>query len=248
MEKIKQKPHLFPTLSKSPKQIIQTPRNILQISSQNLIHHQLKNLYNDIIFVDTETDGLSTYKSNLFSICLTSIKATDHHTFPLTSKEHLFYIKPNNSYSVNTDNQAYKINQISQTTLNSKGISLSSIASLILDLLTSRIVVGFDINSFDIPIIRNNVKRINITLPPLMTIDLYQAHHKIAKHDLSSALKDLRCYLIAQDSLHSANGDADACIRLLTAFTKDLQLPLTKNSYLSHNNINNTHQIFQTNI
>jgi len=248
MDKIKQNPHLFPTLLKTPKQFLQPPRNILQISSHNLIHHQLKNLYNDIIFVDTETDGLSTYKSNLLSICLTSIKPTDHPSLPPTYTEHLFYIKPNNSYSVNTDSQAYKINQISQATLNLKGSSLPSIAPLILDLLTSRIVVGFNINSFDIPIIRNNLKRINITLPPLMTIDLYQAHHKIAKHDLSSALKDLRCYPIAQDSLHSANGDTDACIRLLAAFTEDLQLPLTKNSYLSQHNTNNKHQIFQTNI
>ena len=248
MNKMKQNPHLFSMILKTPQEPIHSPKNILQISSHYKIHHHLKHLQNDIIFIDTETDGLSTHKSNLLSICLTAINLNEN---PLTSPnptEHFFYIKPHSSYKIDTNGEAFKVNQISQNTLNQEGKYLASITPTILNLLHNKIVVGFNINSFDIPIIRNNLKRINVTLPPLMTIDLYQAHHKLVKHDLSTALKDLRCFPIPQNDKHTANGDTDACIRLLAAFTEELDLPLSKNTYISTQTSINKHAIFHTHV
>jgi uncharacterized protein YprB with RNaseH-like and TPR domain len=248
MNKMKQNPHLFSMIIKTPQHTIYSPKDILQISSHQQIFHQLKNLQNDIIFIDTETDGISTYSSNLLSICLTTITLNEN---PLTSPnptEYLFYIKPHNKYKVDTNGQAFKVNKISQKILDEKGKPLSSISPTIIHLLTNKIVVGFNINSFDIPIIRNNLKRININLPPLMTIDLYQAHHKLVKHDLNTALKDLHCFPIPQNKQHTANGDTDACIRLLAALTKELNLPLTKNTYISTQKSTNKHDIFHTHV
>jgi len=248
MNKIKQKPHLFPMIFKTPQQPIYSPKNILQISNHHQIYHQLKFLQNDIIFIDTETDGLSIHKSNLLSICLTTIKLNENPINSPNSTEHLFYIKPHNSYHINTNGEAFKINKISQTTIDKEGKTLTSLTPTILNLLNNKIIIGYNINSFDIPIIRNNLKRINITLPPLMTIDLYQAHHKLFKHDLNSALKNLRCFPIPKEHQHTANGDADACIRLLAAMTKELNLPLTKNTYISTQTPTNKHNIFHTHI
>jgi uncharacterized protein YprB with RNaseH-like and TPR domain len=248
MNKIKQNPHLFPMILKPLHPPIHSPKNILQISSHHQIYHHLKHLQKDIIFIDTETDGISIYKSNLLSICLTTINLNNN---PLTSPnptEHSYYIKPHNSYKIDTNNEAFKVNQISQKTIDQAGKPLLSIIPTILNLLQNKIVVGFNINSFDIPIIRNNFKRMNITLPPLMTIDLYQAHHKLIKHDLSTALKDLKCFPIPDTHRHTANGDTDACIRLLAAFTEELNLPLTKDTYLSTLQSTNKHAIFHTHI
>jgi len=183
MHKIKQNPQLFPMTIKQSQTLIQSPKNIIQISNHHQIYHQLKFLQNDIIFMDTETDGTSIHKNNILSICLTNINLNEN---PITSPnptETIFYIKPHNSYQIDTSSEAFRINQISQATINKEGKLLSLIAPTILSLLSNKIVVGYNINSFDIPIIRNNLKRINVNLPPLMTIDLYQAHHKLFKHD-----------------------------------------------------------------
>jgi uncharacterized protein YprB with RNaseH-like and TPR domain len=248
MNKIKLNPQPFMTALRSPKQVNNPSKSILQISNHHQIYQQLRNIQNDVVFIDTETDGISTHNSNLLSICLTTIDLKENPIASPNHTEHLFYIKPSNEYTINTNSDAFKINQISQSTLDTKGSELSQVAPIILKLLTTRIAVGFNINSFDIPIIRNNLKRINTTLPPLMTIDLYQAHYKLFKHDLNSALKHLKCYPIPKNDQHSANADTDACIRLLAAFTKELNLPSTKETYLTQCLTRNKHQIFQINI
>lgn len=248
MNKMKQNPHQFSMILKTPKEPIYSPKTILQISSHHQIYNNLKALQNDIIFIDTETDGISTYSSNILSICLTTITLNENPLASPNPTEYLFYIKPHKNYKVDTNGQAFKINKISQKTLDEKGKPLLPISPIILNLLKNKIVVGFNINSFDIPIIRNNFKRININLPPLMTIDLYQAHHKLVKHDLNTALKDLQCFPIPENNQHTANGDTDACIRLLAAFTKELNLPLTKNTYISTHTSTNKHDIFHTHI
>jgi uncharacterized protein YprB with RNaseH-like and TPR domain len=245
MKKIKQKPQLFIHDHQYHTPLI--PRNILQISSHYLIYNQLKDLQKDLVFIDTETDGILTHKSNILSLCMTTINLKESCIQSPNFTEHSYYIKPSTNYTVDTTGEAFKVNKISQTDLDTKGSPLPSISPQILQLLNNKIVVGFNINSFDIPIIRNNLKRFNIILPPLMTIDLYQAHHKLIRHDLNSALRDLKCYPIAHQSQHSANADTESCIRLLAAFTKKLNLPTTKQHYLSQYSTSDKHQIFQTN-
>jgi uncharacterized protein YprB with RNaseH-like and TPR domain len=56
--------------------------------------------------------------------------------------------------------------------LNNKRQDLKTIGHTIIKL-TNKIVVGLNINSFDIPMIRNNLKRHSLNLPHLQTIDLY---------------------------------------------------------------------------
>lgn len=243
MKKIKKQPHLFIHDRKTLP--IPNPRTILQISSHQFIFDQLKHLQNDIVFIDTETDGTSIHSSNILSICMTTINLNHNPIYSSNNTEHFYYIKPHNKYIVNTQSDAYKINKITQFDLDTYGIPLSSIYNLIHSLLTTNIVVGFNINSFDIPLIRKNLKTLNCHLPPIMTIDLYQAHHQLVKHDLESALKDTICYPIEHNLQHSAKADTDACIRLLAALTKKLNLPSTKHAYISQFIPNKRFQPFQ---
>lgn len=247
MSLLKTTPHLFKHTKWEPSTLNSSPKTLLQITSHDMIYNQLKDLQNNIIFIDTETDGLNTYKNNILSICLTTIKMEQNILHSSNPQEHHFYIKPNKDYKINPNCPASQVHKISQTTLNQKGHYLTEIGPTIIKLLANKIAVGFNINNFDIPMIRNNLQRHNINLPPIKTIDLYQAHHKLIKHDLQSALKDLLCYPIPNHLQHSANADTDACIRLLAALTDKLNLPTNLNSYLNtHTQNYNKHSIFNT--
>lgn len=241
MSLIKQKPHLFDhtlTLRKSKK-----PWSIMQIASHKTIYEHLKSLQHKLIFLDIETDGINIQQSNILSICLTSINLKSNPLLSDKHKEWMNYIKPHLNYNVNTDDEAFKVNKITQKTLDQSGISLLTISDKLIQLLTTNICVGFNINKFDIPIIRNNLKKHNKLLPKIQTIDLYQAHHQLKPHNLSTALKDLNCYPIPSQLLHSATGDTDACIRLLAALTLELKLPTTPDGYSNLNLYNQ--RIFQ---
>jgi uncharacterized protein YprB with RNaseH-like and TPR domain len=248
MSLLKTKPHLFSHTAWKPNTLLKQPKTIMQITSHDLIYNQLKDLQQDLIFLDTETDGLSTYKNNILSICMTTINM---NTNPLDSSipiEKLYYIKPGQNYTIDQNATASQINKITQMDLNNKGHHLKDIGTTIIKLLTEKIVVGFNINKFDIPMLRSNLKRHNLTLPPLQTIDLYQAHHNLVRHDLQSALKDLICYPIPSNLQHTANADTDACIRLLASFTKKLKLPTSKDLYIFKQDHTAKRSIFNTKI
>jgi uncharacterized protein YprB with RNaseH-like and TPR domain len=206
------------------------PRNLLQIASHNLIYKQLKNLQRQILFIDIETDGLPP-KCEMLSICLTSInlspKAEDSPNF----NEEFYFIKPSPEYKINYHSQAYKINKISQNNLDNEGTTLSNIGDYLIQKLTENTIIGYNINSFDIPIIRKSLAKINKLLPPINTIDLYKAHHKMIKHDLSSALQSVQCYPIPEHLSHTATADTEACIRLMAALTEKMNLPKTISDY-----------------
>jgi uncharacterized protein YprB with RNaseH-like and TPR domain len=234
MSLLKSKPHLFKHTSWEPTTTT-SPKSIMQITSHENIYTQLKDIQQDIIFLDTETDGLNVHKNNILSICMITINMQPNPLYSDKPTEHLYLIKPHQNYTIDQNSTASQIHKISQMNLNKNGLNLKIIGPTIVNLLTNKIIVGFNINSFDIPILRNNLKKHNITLPPLQTIDLYQAHYKLIKHNLQTALKNLNCYPIPTNLQHTANADADACIRLLAEFTKKLKLPTNKDSYnLSH--------------
>jgi DNA polymerase III epsilon subunit-like protein len=202
------------------------PRTLLQIASHNLIHEQLKNIQNNIIFLDIETDGLPP-KCEILSICMTNINAN-----PSTNlQEQFYYLKPSQDYKINYQSQAYKINRITQKEIDNHSMTLTNIGDQIIQLLTNNITVGFNINTFDIPILRKSLLKRNKILPPIPTIDLYKLHHKAFKHDLSSSLESLNCYPIPEHLKHSATADTEACIRLMAALMKKLKLPKSINEY-----------------
>jgi uncharacterized protein YprB with RNaseH-like and TPR domain len=245
MQKIKSQPHLY-IHDRNPNTPTLIPRTILQISNHKIIFDQLKHLQNDLVFIDTETDGTSIHNSKILSICMTTINLNTSPIHSPRNTEYFYYIKPHTNYKINTKSEAFRINKITQSDLDTLGKPLTSIYNTIYSLLTTKIVVGYNINSFDIPLIRKNLKDLKLHLPPVMTIDLYQTHHQLIKHDLNSALKNTTCYPIEFHQQHCAKADTEACIRLLAALTSKLKLPLTKESYISQFKPNIKFKTFQT--
>jgi uncharacterized protein YprB with RNaseH-like and TPR domain len=222
------------------------PRNLLQIASHKLIYDQLKNIQNNLLFIDIETDGLPP-KCNILSICMTTINLNINPETSPNYNEDFYLIKPCDKYKIDYQSEAYKINKISQTELDNKSTTLTNIADHLIQQLTQHVIVGYNINSFDIPIIRKSLGKIHKALPPITTIDLYRAYQQLTKHDLSSALKDLGCYPIPTHLRHQATADTEACIRLMAALTKTMQLPTTLNDYKEIND-NNINKIYRTNV
>ena len=125
----------------------------MQITSHDLIYNQLKDLQQDLIFLDTETDGLSTYKNNILSICMTTINMDTKPLYSPIPTEKLYYIKPKQNYIIDPNTTASQINRITQMDLNNKGHDLKIIGPTIIKTLTEIIIVGVNINNFDIPML-----------------------------------------------------------------------------------------------
>jgi len=239
MSLLKTKPHLFNHTAWEPSTLPNQPKIIMQITAHDLIYNQLKDIQQDFIFLDTETDGLSTHKNNILSICTTTINMNTNPLYSYILTETLYCIKLNQNYTIDQNATASQIN---------KEHNLKTIGPTIIKLLNEKIVVGFNINKFDIPILRSNLKRHNLILSLLQTIDLYQAHHKFVKHDLQSALGDLIYYPIPSNLQHTANADTDVCIRLLASLTNKLNLHQSKDLCIFKQENTSKRSIFSTKI
>ena len=223
--------YLLPSPSPSPQMIRfnEKPRSLLQLSSHYEIYEQLKDIQKDIIFLDTETDGLPP-NCNMLSICMTSIQLNKNPLESENYNEQFYYIKPNENYRIDYRSRAFQINKISQKNIDN-GIFLSNLGEHIINTLQNKIVIGYNINSFDIPVLRNNLRKVKLKLPPIETIDLYNIQIKKHRRDLSSTLKDLICHPIEENVKHTATADTEACIRLFAAQIKKYNLPRTKELY-----------------
>jgi oligoribonuclease (3'-5' exoribonuclease) len=60
---------------------------------------QLKDIQQDLIFINTET-GLNTQKNNLLSICMTTIDFNKSPLHSFTPTEIHYYIKPKQNYVI----------------------------------------------------------------------------------------------------------------------------------------------------
>jgi len=206
------------------------PRSMLQISNHYDIFSELRNIQQDLIFLDLETDGLPP-NCNILSICMTSINFTQNPSTTPNPNEEYFFLKPYINYKIDYKGKAYAINKITQKDIDN-GILFENLGTYIADTLQNKTIVGYNINSFDIPILRKNLLKHKINLPLIKTLDLYQIYKKHNKSDLTSVLHNLNCYPIPQNDIHTASADTDACIRLLAALTKKYQL--FKNNEKSH--------------
>jgi uncharacterized protein YprB with RNaseH-like and TPR domain len=222
------------SLMKTPIRTYEKPRSLLHLNSHYEIYNQLKNIQQDIIFIDTETDGLPP-NCNILSICMTSINLKENPQESENYQEEYFFIKPNENYKINYKSKAYQINKITQENIDN-GFYLSYLAEYIIEKLSNKIVIGYNIKTFDIPILRKNLAKHNYVLPKLEIIDLYNIQIRKTKNDLSSTLRNLNCYPIDENLRHNATADTDACIRLFAAQTKKYNLPKSKEEYIRNKN------------
>lgn len=146
-----------------------------------------------MLFLDIETDGKYPTTAKILSVSTIKLDIVQESSLSIGKTKISHFIKPDPNYKVDNSSEAFKINQISPENTGQSGNPLEKWAQNNLDSLVNSIIVGYNINRFDIPCLRNNLMRKKLTLPKLRTIDLYQAYFQFRKHDLSSALLDTGC-------------------------------------------------------
>lgn len=85
------------------------------------------------------------------------------------------------------------------------------------------VLAGYNITRFDVPLLKNELKRAERELPDLPIVDVYDLYKRHNRHDLSSAV---RTYLgTAHVEAHNAKADAAATRRILGVMTFAHDLP-----------------------
>ena len=170
------------------------------------------NIYN-LTFFDLETTGLDTEKSQIVQIC---VKRYDLIEDTWETKESL--ISPlYNEWS----KEAEDIHGISQEQLQDAPL-LSEIWGDIFGMMSGSYIVGYNINDFDYPLLKNNVERHNMFMPNIAgLIDLHEIF-KSKQPKKSKRLCNVYQHYTGKQlqNSHNATADTEACVEILKNMIK----------------------------
>jgi DNA polymerase III epsilon subunit-like protein len=176
----------------------------------------------DLAFLDIETDGLNKDTANILQIAIIKPYPNPRDNDVCYSNIFSAYVLPYASYS-QKDNSAYHINHIGDDELLWKANSLEDLADTIQELLQDTVIVGYNVNDFDIPILIKHFNKIDKEFNYKFSIDLYPACWKNKKQKLDDAITAFNTF--KNTNPHDALADATTCIDLLHELVKRNQLP-----------------------
>jgi DNA polymerase III epsilon subunit-like protein len=194
------------------------PNSLIQRARVDSIAPVLNNLQK-LAFIDVETDGTNIQTANILQISIVMPKCYPNQLSCMQTYSR--YILPYKGYT-QQDNKAYNINFIGDNELKT-AITPEAAAWNISILLQDAILVGYNINSFDIPLIKKLLNEYNEPLQWKFSIDLYPACWKNKKQKLADAIK---AYNLADNlNPHDATADANCCVDLLRELVRKGELP-----------------------
>jgi DNA polymerase III epsilon subunit-like protein len=174
-----------------------------------------------LAFLDIETDGTNINTANILQIAIIKpIIDPDHNTLSYFTKWSS-YVLPWEGYS-QSDNSAFHINHIGDEQLrNAKDIDMAVMHATYH--LCNTVIVGYNVNNFDIPILERHCNEYEETIKYKFSIDLYPAIWKDKKQKLEDAIKAYN--LPTNSNPHDAMADASCCIDLLSELIERNELP-----------------------
>lgn len=205
------------------------------------LHATAHNFYPlpQLAFLDIETDGVNINTANILQVAiLTPVIDPDLESFNYVNTWSK-YILPYEGYS-QKDNNAYNINKIGDKQLKS-AILMEDAAEQISFHLEDTIIVGYNVNAFDIPILKRHLQKYNEAMLHKFSIDLYPACWKEKKQKLGDAVA--RYNLPSNPNPHDATADASCCIDLLSELIDRNELPRDEEGLLDL--FNSTDNIWQ---
>jgi len=197
-----------------------TRNTLMQRAKLTAVAHALHSLP-QLAFLDIETDGTDINTANILQVAI--IK-------PVIDPEHdsLSYFTTWSSYTLpwegytEKDNKAFHINHIGDKQLE-KAIDIDDALMHIVFHLCHTVIVGYNVNKFDIPILKRHCDLFNEPLLYKYSIDLYPAIWKNKRQKLEDAIKAYN--LPVNSNPHDAIADASCCIDLLSEVIERNELP-----------------------
>jgi DNA polymerase III epsilon subunit-like protein len=195
-----------------------------KLSASAHILHALPQL----AFLDIETDGTDINTANILQVAIIKPVVNLENNTPSHLTSWCRYVLPWKGYN-QKHNKAYHINHIGDKELKS-AMEIEDAVMFITYHLYDTVIVGYNINQFDIPILKRHCK---INQEPLLykySIDLYPAIWKDKKQKLEDAIKAYN--LPINTNPHDAKADANSCMDLLYELIERNELPSTEEEQL----------------
>jgi DNA polymerase-3 subunit epsilon len=174
----------------------------------NYVHTLCDRLGYPLVFFDVETTGLKIYQDRILQISITKFFPGTEDTQQLTT-----FINPREPFVPN------EVNNITpQLVANSP--TIEDLVDKLTVVFTDSIIIGFNSDNFDIPILREEFARIGRIFPRYYaSYDAYAVFTKFSKKNLNAAVKT---YLNReQENAHSSYSDV---IDTIEVFNKQLEV------------------------
>jgi DNA polymerase III epsilon subunit-like protein len=215
---------------------LDTNNTLMQKAKLSAAAHALYSLP-QLAFLDIETDGTDINTANILQVAIIKPIINHEHDslshFTTWSK----YVLPWEGYT-EKDNKAFHINHIGEEQLKT-AYDLDNAIMHITYHLCNTVIVGYNVNNFDIPILKRHCDMWDEPLKYKYSIDLYPTVWKNRKQKLGDAIKAYG--LPANSNPHDATADATCCIDLLSEAIIRNELPNNEEELLdlftSSNNI-----------
>ena len=200
--------------------MLNNDNSMLQLAMLARSAHHLESLP-QLAFLDIETDSVRVDTANILQVAIIKPIIDPTHESLHHFKSWVEYVSPYTGYT-KEQNTAYEINKIGNKQLASAK-PMRELSSIISEQLKNTIIVGYNCNSFDIPILKRHLEANDSQLLHKFSIDLYPACWKDKKQNLAAALD---AYNIQQNpNPHDAKADASCCIDLLFELINNNILP-----------------------
>ena len=218
-----------------------TGNTLLQKAKLASMAHTIESIP-QLAFLDLETDGVNLETANILQIAIIKPTVDPEHESLHHLKSFCKYILPFRGYCQN-NNKAFHINQIGDTELQYAPL-MEKAAPIISNILKDTIIVGYNSNSFDIPILKRHLNAHNTQLLHKFSIDPFPACWKDKKQKLTDAIKAYN--LDDNPNPHDAEADANCCMDLLSELIERNELPNTEDELVDlFNSKSNTWQHFR---
>jgi DNA polymerase III epsilon subunit-like protein len=199
---------------------LSTRNTLMQKAKLTAAAHALHSLP-QLAFLDIETDGTDIKTANILQVAIIKpVMDPDHDSlsyFTTFSQ----YTLPWKGYS-EKDNKAFHINHIGKEQLE-KAWDIDDALMHIVFHLCDTVIVGYNVNNFDIPILKRHCDKYNEPLLYKYSIDLYPTIWKNKRQQLGDAIKAYN--LPPNSNPHDATADASCCIDLLSEVILKNELP-----------------------
>jgi DNA polymerase III alpha subunit (gram-positive type) len=164
-----------------------------------------------LVGVDTETTGLSVTEDRVFEVALVTYEGGARTG---TFCELIDPTRP-----------------LAEASLEKTGVrnedlqgkpTFAHFAAEIVARMTDKVIVGYNLLGFDLPIIQSELRRVGLELPRCWPVDVLIFARGLVQGGRHNLSEMARKFDIAMETAHRADADADATVRLLLAMAPDL--------------------------